>query len=80
MEKKEILSKLQDIFRDILDDENIVLENETTADDIEGWDSLSHIQIVHEVESEFGINFTAYEISSWIDIEELIDCIAKKIA
>ena len=80
MEKKEILSKLQDIFRDILDDENIVLENETTADDIDGWDSLSHIQIVHEVESEFGINFTAYEISSWIDIEELIDCIAKKIA
>ena len=80
MEKKEILSKLQDIFRDILDDENIVLENETTADDIEGWDSLSHIQIVHEVESEFGINFTAYEISSWIDIEELIDCIAKKKA
>lgn len=80
MEKKEILSKLQDIFRDILDDENIVLENETTADDIEGWDSLSHIQIVHEIESEFGIKFTAYEISSWIDIEELIDCIAKKIA
>ena len=80
MEKKEILSKLQDIFRDILDDENIVLENETTADDIEGWDSLSHIQIVHEVESEFGIKFTAYESSSWIDIEELIDCIAKKIA
>ena len=80
MEKKEILSKLQDIFRDILDDENIVLENETTADDIEGWDSLSHIQIVHEIESEFGITFTAYEISSWIDIEELIDCIAKKIA
>ena len=80
MEKKEILSKLQDIFRDILDDENIVLENETTADDIEGWDSLSHIQIVHEIESEFVIKFTAYEISSWIDIEELIDCIAKKIA
>lgn len=79
MESNEILAKLQAVFRDVLDNENIVLRGETTADDIEEWDSLSHVQIVHEVESEFSIKFTAYEITSWIDIEELVDCIAKKL-
>lgn len=80
MDKNEILAKLQDIFRDILDDETIILEGETTADDIEDWDSLSHVQIVHETENVFGIKFTAYEITSWIDIEEFVDCIANKLA
>ena len=79
MEKTEILSKLQEIFRDILDNEEIVLENSTSAEDIEEWDSLSHVQIVAEVEKQFGIKFTAYEITSWIDIEELVDCIAGKL-
>lgn len=80
MEKNEILAKLQDIFCDILDNEDIVLENATTADDIEEWDSLAHVQIVAEVEKVFGVKFTSYEITSWIDIEELVDCIAKKLA
>lgn len=80
MNNNEILEKLQDIFRDVLDNEEIVLEGETTADDIEDWDSLTHVQIVKEVEGAFGIKFTAYEITSWIDIEELVECIAKKLA
>lgn len=80
MDKNDILAKLQDIFRDVLDNEEIVLTGETSADDIDEWDSLTHVQIVHEVESEFGVKFTAYEITSWIDIEELVDCIAKKLA
>lgn len=42
MEKTEILVKVQDIFRDVLDNEEIVLNNDTSADDIEEWDSLSH--------------------------------------
>lgn len=79
MQKKEILAKLQDIFCDILDNEDIILENSTTADDIEEWDSLAHVQIVTEVEKVFGVKFTSYEITSWIDIEELVDCIAKKL-
>lgn len=46
MEKTEILVKVQDIFRDVLDNEEIVLNNDTSADDIEEWDSLSHIQLI----------------------------------
>ena len=79
MEKNEIINKLQNIFRDVLDNDEIVIENSTTAEDIEEWDSLTHVQIVNETEKTFGVKFTSYEISSWIDIEELVDCIAKKI-
>lgn len=80
MEKNEILAKLQDIYRDILDDGEIILEGETTADDIEEWDSLAHVQIVNEVEKQFGIKFTSYEITSWIDIADLVDCIDSKLS
>lgn len=80
MEKNEILAKLQDIYRDILDDDEIILEGETTADDIEEWDSLAHVQIVNEVEKQFGIKFTSYEITSWIDIADLVDCIDSKLS
>lgn len=80
MEKNEILLKLQDIFRDVLDDESLVIENETTADNVEGWDSLTHVQIVEETQKAFGVKFTAYEMSSWIDVEEMVDCIAKKLS
>jgi len=80
MDKHLILAKLQDIFHDILDNVDIELSGETTAEDIEEWDSLTHIQIVNAAEKEFGIKFTSFEITSWIDIEELVDCIAKKLA
>lgn len=79
MEKKEILEKLQDIYRDVLDNDEIVIMGETTADDIEEWDSLAHIQIVNEVENQFCIKFTSYEITSWIDIADLVDCISSKL-
>ena len=79
MEKKEILSKLQEIFRDVMDNEDIILEGSTTAEDIEEWDSLSHVQVVDAAEKKFGVKFTSYEITSWIDVEELVDCIAKKL-
>lgn len=53
MEKTEILVKVQDIFRDVLDNEEIVLNNDTSADDIEEWDSLSHIQLIVAIEKHF---------------------------
>ena len=59
MEKTEILVKVQDIFRDVLDNEEIVLNNDTSADDIEEWDSLSHIQLIVAIEKHFKIKFTS---------------------
>lgn len=77
MEKTEILVKVQDIFRDVLDNEEIVLNNDTSADDIEEWDSLSHIQLI-VAKKHFKIKFTSKEILSWNNLGEMIACIATK--
>lgn len=78
MDRSEILKTVQEIFRDILDDEEIVLEDSTTADDVEGWDSLTHIQLIVAVEKQFKIKFTSKEILSWRNVGEMIDSIAAK--
>jgi acyl carrier protein len=78
MDRSEILKTVQDIFRDILDDEEIVLEDSTTADDVEGWDSLTHIQLIVAIEKQFKIKFTSKEILSWRNVGEMLDSIAAK--
>ena len=78
MEKSQILDEVQAIFREVLDNEEIVLANETTADDIEDWDSLTHIQLIVAIEKHFQIRFTSREILSWQNVGQLIDCIANK--
>ena len=78
MVRSEILKTVQDIFRDILDDEEIVLEDSTTADDVEGWDSLTHIQLIVAIEKQFKIKFTSKEILSWRNVGEMLDSIAAK--
>ncbi len=78
MEKSQILDEVQAIFCDVLDNEEIVLAKETTADDIEEWDSLTHIQLIVAIEKHFKIKFTSKEILSWQNVGEMIDCIAAK--
>lgn len=78
MNKDQIIREVQEIFRDVLDNEEIVLTNETTADDIEEWDSLTHIQLIVSIEKHFQIRFTSREILSWQNVGEMIDCIASK--
>lgn len=78
MEKNQILEEVQEIFREVLDNEEIVLANETTTDDIEEWDSLTHIQLIVAIEKHFKIKFTSKEILSWQNVGEMIDCIATK--
>lgn len=78
MEKNQILEEVQEIFREVLDNEEIVLANDTTADDIEEWDSLTHIQLIVAIEKHFKIKFTSKEILSWQNVGEMIDCIAAK--
>lgn len=79
MERTEILEKIQEIFRDIIDNDELELAENLTAYDIEGYDSLSHIQIVVSIEKEFKIKFLASEINSWQNIGEMMDCIVNKI-
>lgn len=78
MEKQEILSQVEEIFRDVLDNEEIVLADATTANDVEDWDSLTHIQLIVAIEKHFKIKFTSREILSWNNVGEMVDCILSK--
>ena len=79
MERTDIYDKLNDIFVDVLDLDEVALTDSTTADDIEEWDSLSHGQLVVAIEKAFGIKFTALEIMKWKNVGELVDSIAQKL-
>jgi acyl carrier protein len=58
------LTDLQDVFRQVFDDEEIELTESTTADDIDGWDSMMHINLIIAIEKRFGVKFAAAEIAS----------------
>jgi len=79
MERTEIFEKLNEIFVDVLDLDEVELTDATTADDIEEWDSLSHVQLVVAIEKAFGVKFTALEIMKWKNVGELVDSIAQKL-
>ena len=79
MEREDILKRVEQIFREELGQEDIVLNDETTAEDVEGWDSLSHVQLVAVMEDAFGIEFSSREILSWDNVGDLINTIEKKI-
>jgi acyl carrier protein len=55
--------ELQDVFRRVFDDDEIVLQDSTTADDIDGWDSMMHINLIIAIEKRFGVKFAAAEIA-----------------
>jgi acyl carrier protein len=78
MDRKDILAQINEIFVDTLDNEDVVIEESTTANDVEEWDSLTHIMLVVAVEKKFKVKFTSKEIQSWKDIGEMLDCIQSK--
>lgn len=78
MTNQEILETMTPIFRDVLDNDDIVLKEVTTAQDIEEWDSLSHIQLVVAIEKKFKIRFTTAELTSFKNVGEMAAGIARK--
>jgi acyl carrier protein len=78
MENDEILLQIQNIFRDVLDNTDIVLLSTTTANDVEEWDSLAHIQLIIAIEKHFKIKFLSKEMMSWKNVGEMVDCILSK--
>ena len=79
MERSEIFKKVNEIFCDELDNEDIVLNDDTTADDVEEWDSLSHVQLIVAIEQAFGIKLTSNEILSWSNVGQLVDSIENRL-
>jgi len=75
-----LIEKLTDIFREVFDDDSIVLRNELTADDVENWDSLTHINLIVAIEKEFKIRFTTGEVSGLKNVGDLISLVSRKIS
>lgn len=79
MDTTEIKGALNDVFRDVFDDESISVTEQTTARDVQGWDSLTHINLVVATEKRFGVKFTTREVQGLANVGELIELIAKKL-
>jgi len=79
MTREEIFEQLNEVFRDVFDDESIVVTDETTADDIEDWDSLEHINLVAAVEMQFGVKFNMGQIVTLKNVGEMADLIESMI-
>lgn len=75
----DIIVELQEIFRDIFDEEDLVISRDTTAEDIEDWDSLTHMQLIVEIEKKYNIKFTTAEIKKAANVGEFIDIIEEKL-
>jgi acyl carrier protein len=80
MTSEEIKSKVTHILRDVLDNDNIVLYREATAADVEGWDSLAHINIIVAIEKEFKIKFDLLDLKPLQNVGELFDLIQQKVS
>tara|TARA_B100000787_G_C15924383_1_gene178012 strand:+ start:283 stop:522 length:240 start_codon:yes stop_codon:yes gene_type:complete len=79
MNRQEIFKKVTDIFKEVLDDDNIVITENQGAKDIDEWDSLTHIMLVVETEKTFQIKFLSSEISNWNNIGDMITAIESKL-
>ena len=79
MTRTEILRIINAIFIDVLDDDTVVLTEETTANDVDEWDSLNHIQLVVAIEKHFKIRFASQEILSWQNVGEMVNSVEGKV-
>lgn len=77
MTRAEVYERLDPVFRDVFDDETITVNDATASEDIEGWDSLEHINLVLAVENEFGIRFNMGEVNKMKNVGEMVDAILR---
>lgn len=75
MTREEVFERLNEVFREFFDDEDICVTEETTADDIEDWDSFEHINLIVAVEDEFGMKFPMGKVVTMKNVGEMADII-----
>ena len=80
MSRDELFERLNEVFRDVFDDEEITVNEATTADDIEDWDSLEHINLLAAVEQEFGIKFNMGQVVTMKNVGEMASIIMSQLA
>jgi acyl carrier protein len=75
-----MIADIQRVFRDVFDDDSLVIGPETTAADVEQWDSLMHVTLMVNVERTFGIRFTSSEVSELKNVGELVELVTRHVA
>jgi acyl carrier protein len=78
MEKQEIIEKITGIFREVFSDSNIVINEEMTANDVENWDSLTHMLMITKVEETFGVKFKLKELNKLKQVGDIISLLQEK--
>lgn len=79
MTREDIIERLVPIMEDVFDEDDLAYTDALSADDIEEWDSLSHIRFMVAVEKAFGTRFSTAEIEGFKNVGELVDALAKKL-
>jgi acyl carrier protein len=74
-----IQSTLQDVFHDVFEDDSIAISRDTTAKDVEGWDSFNHVRLIVAVEEKFKISLSTAEVADLRNVGELIDLIGSHV-
>ncbi len=80
MTREEIFAEVTDIFRDVFDDDTLIIVDETNSEDIEDWDSLEHINLVVMMEKRFNMKFDLKEVGKLANVGEMVDLIQRKMA
>lgn len=78
MTTNEVLEKVQTVMRTVFDNDSIVIDMSTTADDIEEWTSLTHMQLIAEEEKVLGLKFKLREILKWQNVGDMVNCVVEK--
>ena len=79
MSREEIYVQLNEVFRDVFDDDTIEVNDQTTSKDIEDWDSLEHINLIAAIETQFGMKFTMGQVVTMKNVGEMVDIISSQI-
>ncbi len=75
MDRNKILERVQEICRDVFDNEELIITEQTVASDVDGWDSLNHLSLINEIELSFEIKMTMGEIQNLKNVGELVNAI-----
>lgn len=79
MTREEVFNTLNEVFQDVFDDESITVNDATTSEDIEEWDSLEHINLIAAVEQEFGMKFSMGQVVTMKNVGEMADIILEHV-
>ena len=79
MSREEIYERLNEVFQDVFGDDDITVNDDTTAKDIDGWDSLRHITLLAAIEDEFDIEFSMGQTVKMKNVGEMVDYIENEV-